>query len=302
MTSREPPLSSSCSYENNRVGEVPRRQTGADMNTHRFFRPARAAFAVATILASTLAMVAAGPALATDGGSSPGPAPGTPPFGVGERMVFSIDYGPVNAGEGVLEIAGLVEAAGDTCYRVESTARSNRFFSKFYRVRDKVVSYVDRDQLFSRYFMKRLREGTYEKTVEIEFDHAAGKAVYHDGREFDVPAGVHDVLSAFYFVRTLDLAVGKDVFFSAHSSRKTYDMRVIVHRQEAVETDLGTFDCFVIQPVMEGEGLFKHEGDLMIYLTADARRIPVLMRTKLPVGSIDANLREYVPATGAAGE
>ena len=201
---------------------------------------------------ATIALAAATGVAAAPPDSLASVEPARLPFGVGERMVFSIDYGPVNAGEGVLEIAGLVEAAGDTCYRVESTARSNRFFSKFYRVRDKVVSYVDRDQLFSRYFMKRLREGTYEKTVEIEFDHAAGKAVYHDGREFDVPAGVHDVLSAFYFVRTLDLAVGKDVFFSAHSSRKTYDMRVIVHRQEAVETDLGTFDCFVIQPVMEG--------------------------------------------------
>ena len=65
---------------------------------------------------------------------------------------------------------------------------------------------------------------------------------------------VHDVLSAFYFVRTLDLEVGRDVFLSAHSSRETYDLRVIVHSREQVETALGSFDCFVIQPVMVGEG------------------------------------------------
>jgi hypothetical protein len=222
------------------------------------------------------------------------------PFGVGERMVFSIDYGVINAGEGVLEIVGMVDFEGSSCYRVESTARSNGFFSGIFRVRDKVVSYVDEQRLFSRYFMKRLREGPYKKTVEIEFDHEAGKARYHNGKEYDVPSGVHDVLSAFYYVRTLDLEVGEDVLFSAHSSRESYDMRVIVHRQEAVETDFGTFDCFVIQPVMVGEGLFKHEGDLMIYLTADERRIPVMMTTKLPVGNIAANLREYTPATERA--
>jgi len=224
----------------------------------------------------------------------------TPPFDVGERLVFSIDYGVINAGEGALEVVGLVDADGDTCYRIESTARSNRFFSGIYRVRDKVVSYVDREGLFSRYFMKRLREGTYRKTLEIEFDHEAGKARYHDGREFDIPAGVHDVLSAFYFVRMLDLEVGKDLFLSAHSSRKSYDLKVIVHRQEAVVTDFGTFDCFVVQPVMMGEGLFQHEGDLMIYITADERRIPVLMTTRLPVGSIAAHLREYRPGTGVS--
>ena len=231
-------------------------------------------------------------------------AAATPPFGVGERLVFSINYGKINAGEGALEVVGMVEFQGHTCYRIESTASSNRFFSGFYRVRDKVISYIDEEELFSRYFMKRLREGTYRKTVEIEFDHEAGKALYRDGREFDIDPGIHDVLSAFYFVRTLDLEVGRDVFLSAHSSRENYDMRVIVHSRETVVTDLGEFECFVIQPVMVGEGLFKHEGDLMIYLTADERRLPVLMKTKLPVGSISVKLREFelAPLSGGGGE
>ncbi len=230
--------------------------------------------------------------------------PGPPPFAVGERLVFSIDYGLVNAGEGVLEVAGMVDYDGHPCFRIESTASSNSFFSGIYRVRDKVISYIDAEGLFSRYFMKRLREGTYRKTVEMEFDHEAGKARYHNGKEYDVPAGVHDVLSAFYYVRTLDLEVGQDVFLSAHSSRETYDMRVIVHSRETVETALGPFDCFVIQPVMVGEGLFKHEGDLMIYMSADEKRIPVLMKTKLPVGSIAANIQQYAPggASEDAGE
>lgn len=227
-----------------------------------------------------------------------------PPFGVGERLVCSIDFGKINAGEGVLSVVGVVDAQGYPCYRIESTASSNRFFSGFYRVRDKVISYIDRDQLFSRYFMKRLREGTYRKTVEIEFDQEAGVARYHDGREFPISYGVHDVLSAFYFVRTLDLEVGRDVFLSAHSSRENYDMRVIVHSKETIKTDLGTFECFVIQPVMVGEGLFKHEGDLMIYLSADEHRLPILMKTKLPVGSISVTLQEFTlaPAAGGDGE
>ncbi len=221
-----------------------------------------------------------------------------PPFSVGERLVFSLDYGLINAGEGTLEVAGTVDYQGHPCYRIESTASSNRFFSGIYRVRDKVVSYLDREGLFSRYFMKRLREGTFRRTEEIHFDHEAQLARYHDGKEYEITAGVHDVLSAFYFVRTLDLEVGRDVFLTVHDSRKTYDLRVIVHRQQAVETLYGTFDCFVIQPVMLGEGIFKHEGDLMIYMTADARRIPVRMTTRLPVGSITASLREYTPGAG----
>jgi hypothetical protein len=263
--------------------------------------PAEAAPAAAAVAATDTAAAPVPTPLSSGGADTAAVAVRPRPFGVGERFEFSIDYGPVNAGNATLAVVGTVEFDGHSCYRVESTASSNRFFSGFYKVRDKVVSYVDRQGLFSRYFMKRLREGSYRKTEEIVFDHVAGVARDHAGDEYEVPAGVHDPLSAFYYVRTLDLEVGKDVFLTAHESDDTYELRVIVHRQEAVETGLGTFDCFVVQPIMLGEGIFKHEGDLMIYLTADARRIPVLMTTELPVGSVKAQLQAYTLSDGRTG-
>jgi hypothetical protein len=263
-------------------------------------RPRHAA-ALAVAVLACLAGVVAAPAADPPAPVPERSEPARRPFGPGERLVFSIDYGIVNGGEGVLSVVDMIEFEGEQCYRIESTALSNRFFSSFYKVRDKVTSYVDADSLFSRYFNKRLREGDYKKDEEVRFDHVRRKALYSLNREYDISYGVHDVLSAFYYVRTLDLEVGRDVFLAAHSSKKTYEMRVIVHRRETVQTDLGTFDCFVVQPIMLGEGLFKAEGDLVIYITADERRIPVLMKTKLPVGSITASLKEFTlaPPAGA---
>lgn len=214
-------------------------------------------------------------------------------YGPGERMVFEISYGPVNAGEGTLEVVGTVEHEGRTCYHVESTANSNRFFSSIYKVRDKIVTYIDSTDFSSAYFYKRLREGDYKKTVEITFDREQGVARYGDGHVMPVPAGVQDELSAFYYVRNLDLEVGRDLVLPAHTSRRNYDMKVVVHRRETVSVPAGRFDCFVVEPVLEGEGLFKHEGRIMLYISADARRVPVLMKTKVPVGTIDVALKEY---------
>lgn len=214
-------------------------------------------------------------------------------FGPGEKMVFDITYGPISAGEGTLETVGLTDYEGHTCYHIQSTANSNRFFSSIYKVRDKIVSYIDARSLYSRYFYKRLREGDYKKTVEIEFDHEAELARYHDGASFPVTAGVQDVLSAFYFVRNLDLAVGGEHQVPAHSSRRTYDLKVIVHGKERVEVKAGSWDCFVVEPVIEGEGLFKHEGRITLYISDDIHRLPVLIRTKVPVGSIDVELKEF---------
>ena len=49
----------------------------------------------------------------------------------------------------------------------------------------------------------------------------------------------------------------------------------------------------VIEPVMSEGGLFKASGRMSIWVTADERRMPVLMKSKIPVGSIDAVLQEY---------
>ena len=216
-------------------------------------------------------------------------------FGPGERMVFSIGYGVVTAGEGILEIVGVKDVDGHTCYEIQSKTNSNRFFSSIYKVRDKIVSYIDTEGLFSRYFYKRLREGDYKKTEEVNFDHDAGLARYVGGEEYEIKPGVQDVLSAFYYVRTLDLKVGDVYSVPAHSSRKSYDLKVIVHGTETVEVEAGTWDCFVVEPVIEGEGLFKHEGKLTLYLTDDQYRVPVLIKAKVPVGSIEVSLKEFRP-------
>jgi hypothetical protein len=222
------------------------------------------------------------------------------PYGVGEKLVFSIDYGPVNAGEGTLEVLGIVQEDGHECYQIESRATSNRFFSTFYKVRDRAVTHIDRRRLFSRFFEKRLREGTYTKHEEVHFDQEGIKAQYQDGRVFDTMPGIQDVLSAFYYARTRDLEVGQQFGILTHSSRKDYSLEVFVHGRETVQVPAGIFDCFIVEPVILGDGLFQHEGKLTIWLTADERKLPVLMKTKVKVGSIDASLKEFtlgVPVT-----
>ena len=52
-------------------------------------------------------------------------------FGKGEELVYSINYGVINAGEGILSIPDIVEVAGRKCYRIVSTAKSNKVFSLF---------------------------------------------------------------------------------------------------------------------------------------------------------------------------
>ena len=122
----------------------------------------------------------------------------TLPFGPGESLTFELGYGVINAGEATISVVGLVDYYGQSVIHLRTRARSNGFFDAFYKVRDQADSYADADSLFARYFNKHLREGGYERDVEIHFDQIHGVAYYPDGRESQAPVGTHDVLTSFF--------------------------------------------------------------------------------------------------------
>jgi hypothetical protein len=77
---------------------------------------------------------------------------------------------------------------------------------------------------------------------------------------------------------------------------------VTVTGRERVETPAGAFDCLLVEPTLRSGAFFKNEGKLTIWLTDDARRMPVLMRSKLPIGAISVELIEWDRPDQADGE
>lgn len=230
----------------------------------------------------------------TRGESAPVVIPGDhPSIRVGERLSFSVRYGMIRAGEASMEVTGIEDAYGHPCFHVTSRAKSNSVFDTIYRVRDVVESWMDVDYLYSRRFRKTLREGNYRADQDIEMDQENRLARYQDGRVFEFAHGAMDVLSAFYYVRTLDLKVGQELWLESHADRKNYPLKVLVRGREEISTPAGKFNCLVVEPMLRTPGLFKHEGKLTIWLTDDERRMPVLMKSKIPVGSISVTMTGF---------
>jgi hypothetical protein len=213
-------------------------------------------------------------------------------FGVGERLEFEIAYGPIKAGTGVIEVKEITKLNGRDCYHVISTAKSNRVFSAFFKVEDRVDSYFDKQGLFTWRFEQHLREGKYRADRYAEYDQVNHIVTTNRG-VFDVPAYVQDVLSSMYFVRTKELEVGDILYVDNHSGRKVYPLAIKVLRRERVEVPAGIFDCLVVEPMLKAGGLFKHEGRVQVWLTDDGKKMPVLMKTKVIIGTVDARLKHY---------
>lgn len=217
------------------------------------------------------------------------------PFRAGESLRFSVQYGFIKAGSAWLEVPEVTTWNGQPVWRLVARAESNSFFDKMYKVRNRIESFWDRDSLFSwRYFEDR-HEGHFKANDTLWFDPSIRQVRYKNGQTYEVPPHVQDALSAFYFTRFQALPLGGTVQFDYHASRKSAPMEVRVLGRQTVKTPAGKFNCVVIEPLLKAGGIFKNKGRLVIWLTDDERRMPVLMKSKVLIGSISVVLQEAKP-------
>ncbi len=215
------------------------------------------------------------------------------PWGKGEKLSFSIRWNFITCGYATMEVNDLVSLGGRETYHIVSRAWTARFFDHFYKVRDVIQSYVDKEELHSVRYDKKQREGSYKSDTTIIYDHESLMA-YENGEKFEIVENIQDELSALYYLRTKDLKVGKDHEFSVGTSRKTWPLKVEVVKKEEVKVPAGKFETFLVIPhIIEEGGIFKAEGKLRVWITADERRKPVLMKARVPFGHITARLTDY---------
>jgi hypothetical protein len=214
------------------------------------------------------------------------------PFGDGEILTFSIQYGLIYAGDATLEIRNVATLDSARAYHITSLARTNSTFDVLFKVRDRVDSFMDVNNLFSLRFEKHLREGKFKRDEKVVFDQKNHLAVYDD-KKVPIPPNTQDFLSALYYVRTLPIDVGMAIAMANHTGGKNYPIYIKVLRRERVKVPAGEFDCLVCEPVLQTTSIFENKGKLTIWLTDDRVKMPVLMRSKVVIGAFEALLKQY---------
>jgi hypothetical protein len=216
-------------------------------------------------------------------------------FNVGERLVFDVSYGFITAGEAVMHVAAFDSIAGRRTYRVQFTVNSLPSFSWIYRVEDRYLTFIDYESIAPLRFEQHIQEGSYKRDFTAEFDQMSHIARTSEG-QYPIPEYVHDILSAFYFVRTVDfsgLKTGDTIKMYNFYKDKSHDLVVRLLGRQELEVGAGTFRSLVVEPLVKEGGLFKSEGRIVIWLTDDDVKMPIRVNTKVIIGSIDVELREY---------
>ena len=214
---------------------------------------------------------------------------------VPESLTYELNWEGVHAGTSTLSIT----RGQNDGYKIVSTAKSSNLISLFYKVRDMVESYTKPGSFASLTYKIITHEGWHHKNFGVFFAGENGRQktafmdyTFHKERDYKTPPGIMDPLSSFFYVCTLPLTVGKPVHVTMFDDEKVWNVKVLVLRKERVKTWAGTFNTVKIEPLMKSGGIFRHSGAIYIWLTDDARHIPVMLESDVKIGAIRAILQK----------
>nr|WP_238531728.1 DUF3108 domain-containing protein [Nitritalea halalkaliphila] len=136
-------------------------------------------------------------------------------FTKGESLKFTVSYGFLNAAEAVMEVAPEVKRFNERpVYKIDVTGQTLGIF-KLFKVNDTWGTYLDTARLIPYHSYRFLEEGKYRKNERVYFDQQKGKAEMKlfdredtkvvDTKTFDIPQQVQDIVSGFYYLRSMDL-------------------------------------------------------------------------------------------------
>jgi hypothetical protein len=217
-------------------------------------------------------------------------------FVPGEVLKFRIHYGFVNAGEAQLEVkSDLKNFGGRECYQFVGTGKSVGAFDWFFKVRDRYESITDKQAMVPWFFVRRVNEGGYIINQNVSFNHYTD-SVKSEKATIAVPDNTQDIISAFYFARTLDFSNAKEgeiFYIPGYLDDEIFPMSVKFIGRETVECDKGKFRCIKLRPMLQEGRVFREQEDMLIWVSDDGNKIPVKVETKILVGSIKMDLVDY---------
>jgi len=225
--------------------------------------------------------------------------------------MFNLKWGIIPAGEAILEVLPDVSDDPSQAFRFLMTARTTPFIDRFYKVRNRLESHTDPEITRSYFFNNDQNEGRTQKKSQVHFNWERMEACYFSEdrckRIIPILPGAFDPLSAFYYIRTLELGPDASMERPVTDGKKCVIGRAGVIRRETITVPLGTFDTYLLKPELEHVGgVFKKSkgAELYIWVTADYRRIPVKLQSRVVIGSFVGELTAAngpIPAMMATG-
>ena len=192
-------------------------------------------------------------------------------------------------------------------YHFSSIGKTRKGYDWLYKVRDKFESEAFADSLAPVSYSRKTFEGGYFVNNYYQFDYEKRKIYTNTENSkkpktrdtLDLQNRTIDVLTAIYYCRNLQ--------FSTLRINDTIPLRLIIDNQiynlhirylgieDISLKNKKSYSCIKFSILLVEGTIFKGGEDLYVWVTNDEQRIPVLVESKILVGSVKAMIEDIWP-------
>ena len=240
----------------------------------------------------------------------------------GEILTYRIRWGLLTIGTARMEVRERIIVNGQNCYQFKSAADGTDFINTFFPIRDRISSCWNPQTGSPVRTVKDLNEGNYHRYYEADFK--TDRSVKWKERSYsgntdkpgkkranpvvtdksgiteNLPVGFLDILSAIYYTRAYprEGLPGNSFRLTIYDDLKTGILVMNILKKDTVTTEINSiktiYEALVVKPEYETTGVFRSSGRVIVWISDDHRRLPLVIKAKIPyMGSVTVELTGY---------
>ena len=220
------------------------------------------------------------------------------PFTVGETLVYDVSWSnTVSAGTVTLRVQEKKPSYSSMAYYIVAEAQPGSLLSRLYTLYYKADTLLDAYTLLPQRGSLFSKEGSRQRMKVTEFNHGARKAKFQMQTaslmtlDLTVPADAQDMLSAIYALRASPATTGDRLSLAVSDSGRLYNVEFAIGGRENVKTSAGTLAGLRVAPTIIDEKKQSVARGSVLWISDDARRVPLRLETQLAVGRFVLSLR-----------
>ncbi len=225
-------------------------------------------------------------------------------FQGGESLSFSVHYNWgvlwVEAGSATFTVSS-EKISSLSVYHFKGVGSTYPKYDWFYKVNDTFQAYADSSELKPFRYIRNSSEGGNRVYNDNYFDYRRKLATCSSIDKKNkvskdtcrITMCTKDVLTMIYYARCIDYSKSKPgdkIPVSLYLDGKVYSQYIKYTGKERITTDIGTFDCIRISPLLISGTIFKEGDEMNVWVTDDQNRIPVYIETPIVVGAVKVKI------------
>ncbi|MCA2977884.1 MAG: DUF3108 domain-containing protein [Myxococcaceae bacterium] len=233
-------------------------------------------------------------------------SPGSMPFAPGEQASYEVRFMGVPAGVAQITVGLRTQHSGKRVLPLVCVGQTTSVAGVL-QINDRFISYYDpqtHKPVGLDYFVDENRKRRRER---FRFDTEQSRVFANKKKEgegpydvdYEVPANTMDLASATFWLRTQPIAVGAVHEIPIFTGARWYPMKATVEGAETLSTKLGEVPVFRVSITTDFQGNAATTSNVLVYYTADERKLPVRVTAEFVVGSVSADIVQYQPGSAS---